>query len=109
MSAQQARPQSLFDDAVIETVIQYAARRLAELAPELQILVVWPKPADEIAPASSGWCDIGRITDALGRCWWQIFWHPERGEGRLLRHRPKPKRGPLGEVPSDPPGDPPRR
>ncbi len=91
-------PHALFDDAAIEAVIQQAARRLAAVAPRVQILVVWPKPAAEIVPRTSGWCEIGRLADAFDRCWWTILWHPERGEGRLLRGRPKVKRGPLGEI-----------
>jgi hypothetical protein len=92
------RPHPVFDDAAIEAVIQLAARRLAHVAPEVHILVVRPNPPDEIAPRTSGWCEIGRIADVFGRCWWQILWHPERGEGRLLRHVPKARRGPLGEI-----------
>jgi hypothetical protein len=87
-----------FDDAAIEAVLQLAARRLAAVAPHIHILVVWPKPAAEIAPRSSGWCEIGRLADVFNHCWWTILWHPERGEGRLLRSYPRRKRGPLGEI-----------
>jgi hypothetical protein len=48
-----------FDDAAIEAVIQQAARRLAALAPEFQILVVWPKPAGEIVPNRAGGASSG--------------------------------------------------
>jgi len=91
-------PHPAFDDAAIEAVLQKAARRLAAVAPQVHILVAWPRPAAEIVPRSSGWCEIGRLADVFNRCWWIILWHPERDEGRLRRYLPRRKRGPLGEI-----------
>jgi hypothetical protein len=93
-------PHPRFDDAAIEAIVRLAAHRMATLAARANVvvLVVWPKPAGKIEPRPSGWCELGRLSDAFGRCWWTIHWHPERAEGRLLRERPRSKRGPLGEI-----------
>lgn len=87
------------DDDLIGELLDRAAVRLAELADSACVLV--PErvpPATAIAGATStGWCEIGRLREARGRFWYRVLWHPESGSGRLLRERPKPPRGALGE------------
>lgn len=93
-------PAPLFDDSAIAAVIELAAAQLADAAStqRVVVLIAWPTPATQIERSHSGWCELGRLSDPAGRFWWLIRWHPERGEGRLIRSFARSPRGALGEI-----------
>jgi hypothetical protein len=93
-------PPPIFDDDAIAAVINLAARQLASRAglQRIAVLIAWPAPAAAIEIHSSGWCELGRLSDPAGRFWWLILWNPERAEGRLLRYFARAPRGSLGEI-----------
>jgi hypothetical protein len=93
-------PQLAFDDNAIASVIDLAVRGLEArfTSDRILVLIVWPKRAHEIEARSSGWCELGRLSDPTGRFRWLILWNPERAEGRLLRSFARAARGPLGEI-----------
>ena len=89
-----------FDDEAVAAVIESAAQELASRArsQRIAVLIAWPIRVSEIHVHSSGWCELGRLSDPAGRFWWLILWHPERAQGRLLRYFAKAPRGSLGEI-----------
>lgn len=83
-------------DAEIAAIVRRAATKLQQQG--VQVLTVEAVDARDVVLKSSGWCEIGRIHDALGRFWFDVLYHPATDEGRLVRGFPKAKRGVMGEI-----------
>jgi hypothetical protein len=72
-----------FTNDVLELIVHDAATTLAAIgeAQQVAVLIAWLKRPEEIAPTSSGWCELGRLAHASGRFWWTVYWHPEEARG----------------------------
>lgn len=83
-----------FTDAELAEIVREAAQRLSR---ESGIVVFMAEVVDAEAVVSNGrgWITVGRIEDALGRCWFDVRYEPESGDIETERFLPHERRTPL--------------